>query len=81
MYQEEGIMKIGLITDSLPDLSFTAMLDWVVENGIEAVEIATGGFSIVPHADLDKLLNDDQARVEFSTAIEGRGLTLSALNL
>ena len=26
-------MKIGLFTDGLPDLSFTAALDWVVEQG------------------------------------------------
>ena len=41
-------MKIGLFTDGLPDLSFTAALDWVVEQGIEAVEIATGGFPRLP---------------------------------
>ena len=73
-------MKIGLFTDSLRDLSFTAALDWVALQGIEAVEIGTGNFSDAPHCDLDKLKQDATARVEFKAAIENRGLTLSALN-
>ena len=72
-------MKIGLFTDSLPQ-PFSDALDWVVEQGIEAVEIGTGNFSPARHCDLDKLLNDQNARKEFSAAIEGRGLILSALN-
>ena len=72
-------MKIDLFTDSLPQ-PFTDALDWVVEQGIEAVEVGTGNFSPARHCDLDKLHNDENARKEFSAAIEGRGLTLSALN-
>ena len=73
-------MKIGLFTDSLQNLSFTEALDWIVANGIEAVEIGTGNFSPAPHCDVSKLLADENARMEFKTAIESRGLTLSALN-
>ena len=44
-------MKIGLFTDSLPT-SFTEALDWVVEQGIEAVEDRNGqflaGFALQP---------------------------------
>ena len=73
-------MKVGLFTDSLQDLSFTAALDWIAAQEIEAVEIGTGNFSPAPHCDVDKLLNDSNARAEFRAAIESRGLTLSALN-
>lgn len=73
-------MKIGLFTDSLPDLSFAEALEWIAAQGIEAVEIGTGNFSNAPHCAVDQLLNDANARAEFKTAIERRGLTLSALN-
>ena len=55
-------MNIGLFTDSLADLSFTDALDWIAAQGIEAVEIGTGNFSNAPHCDLDKLLDDANAR-------------------
>ena len=73
-------MKIGLFTDGLPDLSFTDALDWVVEQGIEAVEIATGGFSKATHCDADRLLSDAGARSEFKAAVDSRDLVVSALN-
>jgi sugar phosphate isomerase/epimerase len=73
-------MKIGLYTDSLQDLEFTAALDWIAARGIEAVEIGTGNFSPAPHCEIDRLLDDANAREEFRAAIESRGLTLSALN-
>lgn len=73
-------MKIGLFTDSLPELDFPAALDWVVSAGIDAVEIGTGGFSNTPHANLRVLLENDNARTGFMDAITTRGLSLSALN-
>jgi sugar phosphate isomerase/epimerase len=73
-------MKIGLYTDSLQDLSFEEALDWIAEQGIEAVEFGTGNFSASLHCDLDKLFNEATARESFKEAIESRGLTLSALN-
>ena len=76
----EAALKIGLFTDSLQDLSFADALDWIAARGIEAVEIGTGNFSSAPHCDVDQLLNEPQARAGFKTAIERRGLTLSALN-
>ena len=72
-------MKIGLFTDSLPT-AFTEALDWVVEHGIEAVEIGTGNFSPALHCNLDELLHSEEARTAFTAAIESRGLMLSALN-
>jgi len=73
-------MKIGLFTDGLPDFDFPTALDWVVEHGIEAVEISTGGFSNTPHCNLQEMLSSQDARSAFMEAISSRGLTLSALN-
>ena len=73
-------MKIGLFTDSLADLDLVGALDWVVETGIEAVEMSTGGFSNTPHCKMQNLLEDGDARSSFMDAITSRGLTLSALN-
>ncbi len=73
-------MKIGLYTDSLQDLSFTDALDWVAGQGIETVEIGTGNFSPAPHCDIHALAADADARAAFKSAIESRGLALSALN-
>lgn len=73
-------MRIGLFTDSLGDRSFEAVLDWVADIGIEAVEIGTGNFSRAPHCDLQALISSADARREFMGAIESRGLVLSALN-
>jgi sugar phosphate isomerase/epimerase len=73
-------VKIGLYTDSLQDLSYHDALDWIAAQGVEAVEIGTGNFSSAPHCNVDRLLNDPNARTDFKAAVEGRGLTLSALN-
>lgn len=73
-------MKVGLFTDVLQDISFSAALDWIAAHGIEAVEIGTGNYSKSPHCNLGNLLDDAKARAEFKEAIASRGLTLSALN-
>lgn len=73
-------MKIGLYSDSLGDMDFETMLDWLAAEDIEAVEIGTGNFSPAPHCDLQKLVANEEERNLFMDAIANRGLTLSALN-
>ncbi len=73
-------MKIGLFTDSFPQMSLSQVLDWIVARGIEAVEIGAGGFSHAAHCDLDRLLADGDALKTFRGEIESRDLMLSALN-
>lgn len=73
-------MKIGIVSDSLANLSFEACLDAVAELGIEGVEVNTGNWSSAPHLDLDRLVESAGARREFLRAFEQRGLTLAALN-
>jgi sugar phosphate isomerase/epimerase len=73
-------MQLGLFTDSVSDMSFERALDFAVEIGVEAIEIATGGQSPAPHARLEQLLADDRAREGFQRAFDERGLRLEALN-
>lgn len=73
-------MKIGLYSDSLGEITFEEMLDWLVTAGIEAVEIGTGNFSRAPHCDMEALIESSSARETFKKAIYDRGLQLSALN-
>jgi len=73
-------MKIGLVSDSLADLSLDAMLEAAAALGVQGVEINTGNWSSAPHIDLPGLLASGAERQRFLGAIEGRGLQLIALN-
>ena len=73
-------MKLCLLTDSVPEMSFEDALDLAAGLGIESVEIASGGQSSAPHLRLDELLADAGARASFSQAIDSRGLRLAAIN-
>ena len=73
-------MKIGMLTDSLADLPFDAMLDVSAELGIECLEFACGNWSTAPHVRLDAMLESDRERREFQAKLADRGLSISALN-
>jgi sugar phosphate isomerase/epimerase len=73
-------LELGLFTDSVPRLSFDAVLDLAAEIGATGVEVAVGGVSDQTHADAAALLEDRQARARFAGAFADRGLRISALN-
>jgi sugar phosphate isomerase/epimerase len=73
-------MELGLFTDSVPLLSFEAALDLAAEIGANAIEVAVGGTSGMPHADTAGLLADVQQRQAFAEAFSSRGLRIAALN-
>ena len=73
-------MKIGLYTDTLPDLDFDALLPAVAEMGIGCLEFGTGNWSRVPHLNLDEMLDSEQLRQTFLAKLQDHGLTISALN-
>lgn len=73
-------MKLSYVTDSLGHLPFEEMLDFVVEIGIDAVEMTTGGWSYAPHLKVDELLKSDNSRNDFLSALDKRNITLCALN-
>jgi sugar phosphate isomerase/epimerase len=73
-------MKIGLLTDSLPDLAFNEMLDVAAGLKIDCLEFACGNWSTAPHLALDALLDSDSSRRDFLAAIADHGMSISALN-
>ena len=77
-------MQIGLLTDSLSELTRAEALDTAVDLGVETVEIGLGGvhggWSPAPHADLAELLDDGAARAGLARDVASRGLRLEAFN-
>ncbi|GAA4391333.1 sugar phosphate isomerase/epimerase family protein [Tsukamurella soli] len=77
-------MELGLLTDSLSELTRDQALDFAAELGIDTVEIGLGGthggWSPAPHADLRELLDDGAERTRLHTDVTARGLRLEALN-
>jgi sugar phosphate isomerase/epimerase len=73
-------MKLGVFTVLLRDLPFERMLDTLQELGVQAVEIGTGNYPGSHHCDPDDLLADPSRAVAFRTAVESRGLVISALS-
>ena len=73
-------MKIGMITDSLGNLSFAEMLKAAAELKLETLEFACGNWSSAPHIKLREMLESATARQEFMAAVKDHGLAISALN-
>jgi sugar phosphate isomerase/epimerase len=76
-------LRVGLFTDALPDWPLERVLEWLTAEVpfIRDVEIATGGYSPVPHCDRTRLLEDEEARAAWLDAIESRDFRLAALNV
>jgi sugar phosphate isomerase/epimerase len=73
-------MRIGLVTDGLPDLPFDVLLSTAAELGISTMEFGCGNWSSAPHLDLDGLLSSKHARDGFIGRVAEHGLEISALN-
>ncbi|HKX10253.1 MAG TPA: sugar phosphate isomerase/epimerase [Stellaceae bacterium] len=73
-------MKIGMITDSLGDMSVDEVVKTAAELGIERLEFAGGNWSRAPHLTLDAMLESEPARREFLARLTDHGIALSALN-
>jgi sugar phosphate isomerase/epimerase len=73
-------MKLGFVSDSLAHLPLEAMLDAAASQGLQGVEINTGGWSSAPHFDLKAMKSSADARAAFRRAFASRGLEIVALN-
>ena len=73
-------MKIGMITDSVAELDFGAMLAFSERIGLDTLEFGCGNWSSAPHIDRAALLADGGQRRAFLSRIAGHGLSISALN-
>jgi sugar phosphate isomerase/epimerase len=73
-------MRIGLVTDSLGHLSLDQLLANAAEQGIEMLEFGCGNWSSAPHLNLERMLTDNAARINFQAQLADHGLAISALN-
>ena len=73
-------MRIGVITVVFQDLPFEEMLDHVVDIGLSAVELGTGGYPGSHHCPVDELLESESKREEYLEAITSRELIISGFS-
>jgi sugar phosphate isomerase/epimerase len=73
-------MKLGVFTVLYGSEPLEAVLDRVVEAGLECVEIGTGNYPGNRHARADELLADSKALERFRKAVTSRNLEISALS-
>lgn len=73
-------MKLGVFTVVFRARPLNAVLDYVVQQGLQTVEIAVGGYVGNAHCRPSDLLQDKDALTRFQAAIRSRGLEISALS-
>ena len=73
-------MKIGMISDSLPDADFDSMLAVAARLEMDMLEFGCGNWSTAPHLKLDHLLESAPARRDFRARLNAHGIEISALN-
>jgi sugar phosphate isomerase/epimerase len=73
-------MRIGVFTVLFQDLPFEKALDKVLDFGVSAVEIGSGGYPGSHHCPVDELLDSSTKRDAYLDAIAARNLSPSALS-
>jgi sugar phosphate isomerase/epimerase len=73
-------MKIGMITDSLPDTDFETLLATAARLGLDMLEFGCGNWSSAPHLKLDRMLESDTERRNFGSRLSAHNIGISALN-
>ncbi|HUB10410.1 MAG TPA: sugar phosphate isomerase/epimerase [Acetobacteraceae bacterium] len=73
-------MRIGLVTDSLAEMTLDRLLVTAAELGIETLEFGCGNWSGAPHLNLSAMLESAAARRAFMDKLRNHGLQISALN-
>ena len=73
-------MKLGVLTVLLADRPLDEVLGYVIDAGLEAIELGCGNYPGDNHCPVEKLLSSRAALDEFRSKIEDRGLSISALS-
>ncbi len=73
-------MKLGVFTCLMSDRSLEDTLKYLTEQGVEAIELACGGYPGNAHANPDVLLNDEAKFNEFMATIKKYDVMVSALS-
>ncbi len=74
-------MKLSVFTVVLGDLPLGCALEFLAEQGVDAVEIGCGGYPGKRHCDPKALLGNEAAKREFLGALKNSGLELAALSV
>ncbi|ELZ15492.1 AP-endonuclease/AP-lyase [Haloterrigena salina JCM 13891] len=72
-------MDTGVLTTSISDESLADAFAYLSERGVDAVELACGGFVGDDHLPQDEYLDDPDAQAELQDRLEEHGLYISAL--
>ena len=82
MERSNAGIRIGLLTDALPDRSLAEVCDWAARTGlIQDLELGVGGYSPAPHCDPAELLDSPGAARRWRKVVDDAGLGISALNI
>ena len=73
-------MKLGVLTVALGELPFEEACKFLVQRGVQMVEIGCGGFPGKAHCDAAELLADDEKCKAFQETLAKYGLEISALS-
>ena len=73
-------MKLGMVTDSLADLTLAEAAKVCHGLGLEQVELGCGNWSPAPHVNLDALTADAGERRRLTDTLAEQGLEISVLN-
>jgi sugar phosphate isomerase/epimerase len=80
--RSNSAIRIGLLTDAMPDRSLEEVAAWCARTGlIQDLEIGVGGYSSAPHCDLDEMLDNAKSRRQWQAVVDHAGLGISALNV
>jgi sugar phosphate isomerase/epimerase len=77
---EEIQLKLGVFAVLFGSKPFEETLDYLVSQGVEAIEVGTGGYVGNAHCKPAELLQDDTKLKAFKRAVDSRNLTISALS-
>jgi sugar phosphate isomerase/epimerase len=73
-------MRLGVFTVLFGSLPLEKALDKVRDAGLHTVELGTGGYAGSSHCDPRELLGDAEKLSEFRSALERRGISISAFS-
>ncbi|MBJ6361961.1 sugar phosphate isomerase/epimerase family protein [Paenibacillus sp. GCM10012307] len=73
-------MKLGVFAVLFAQKTLDEALDYIKAQGLDAVEVGTGGYPGDSHCKPDELLADESKLAAFKQAFESRGLIISALS-
>jgi sugar phosphate isomerase/epimerase len=80
--RSNSTLRVGLLTDAMPDRSFEEVAGWAARSGlIDDLEVGVGGYSPAPHCRPEELLGNPRALRQWQAVLDHAGLGLSALNV